>query len=217
MKWKVPFVLLVAFVLLSYGRSWSGEETGKTTEQTSPNRTPDKYLLSPDHDERLYNLMLTQADPFDSANDPFHRRGKRPGGPGPGFGEERQKHLEQFRTLKLIELLDLQEDQEIEFLTSFRAIRNEHKALDEEKQQLLEKLSEDLAAGNVDGARMDAALDEYFRIEQKRRDTHIKFLDKMKKTLSPEQLGKFLLFQERFERELIKKVMEFDGRFRPGR
>ena len=47
-------------------------------------------------------------------------------------GEElkrRHRHIEQLRILKMLELLDLAEDQEFEFLTAFRQTRREQRGL----------------------------------------------------------------------------------------
>jgi len=212
MNWKLLAGLTVMLALSTQSVSWSAEES--TGSQTQPSPPPGQSYFQTQSGQagHLHDFMLAQSDTYDSAVGQYRRGARMKLNRGARFDEGRRKHLEQFRTLRLLELLDLGEDQEIEFLTAFRSIRRTHKELDEEKRALLEKLSEDLAAGGVDESMMEEALEGYFRIEERRRQVHMQFLDKMKNLLEPAQLGKFLLFQERFEKQLLEKVKGFHNR-----
>ena len=86
----------------------------------------------------MLDRLLAQSDDSDSGGDTFRRMHQMRGRQGMGPDADRRKYLEQFRTLKLLELLNLKEDQEIEFLTAFRNIRKQGQSFEQEKRQLLE-------------------------------------------------------------------------------
>ena len=165
----------------------------------------------------MLDRLLAQSDDSDSGGDTFRRMHQMRGRQGMGPDADRRKYLEQFRTLKLLELLNLKEDQEIEFLTAFRNIRKQGQSFEQEKRQLLESLSADLAAGRVDKHRIEVALEDYFQIAKRQQEAHMHFIDQIKSILTPEQVAKFLLFDERFERELLEHVREFRNRGMDGR
>lgn len=165
-----------------------------------------------------------------TTNDPlFDRPGKIfaqqvPGGSGrrrgPGMrppmdsGVQR-KHIEQLRMLKLLEVLDLNEDQEPKFLMAFKGLRKRMRELDDGKQRIIEKLSEELKSNKPEARRINALVDSTLAIESGKRESMEKFVETSRGILSPVQVGRLLVFTERFEYELLERVREFRGRMRP--
>jgi len=143
-------------------------------------------------------------------------------GSGKGFGgrhgeewEDRRQHLEQLRMLKMLEALNLSEDQELEFLTAFRAVRKEHGRLNNEKEMLVDSLSALLDNDPTDEKAITSAVDRILAIEDTRRDVMKEFIDNIRGLLTPDQLARFVVFNERFERELLEQVKSFRDRRRP--
>ena len=150
--------------------------------------------------------ILCQAESSDDpAKGPPGMMGRRPFSQGRGEG----KHLEQFRMLKLLELLDLGEDQEVAFITSFRSYRRALRQLDEQKGKLLAELAGGLKDNTVSEREIDRHIGEIMRLEQERRQRMDDFLNEARRVLTPQQTGKFVIFQERFELELLDKVRAF--------
>ncbi|MEW6052003.1 MAG: hypothetical protein AB1644_13195 [Candidatus Zixiibacteriota bacterium] len=132
-----------------------------------------------------------------------------------GDFEQRRKHLEQLRLLKLLELLDLREDQESRFVESFRGLRRDMRAIERERAQTVRELSQEVKAHTVDARKIDAVTAKLVDLEGKHREARQQFLNQMKQVLDPDQLAKFILFQERFELELLERVREFRERMGP--
>ncbi len=150
------------------------------------------------------------SDPLDSGVMP-QRMGK-----GPRLGrmepEQRRKYVEQFRLLKLLELLDLKEEQEAKFIESFRSMRRQQRKIEQDRAELMQEISEELERNRVDDARIISAADQLLALDERRREVMANFLGKARTLLTPEQVARLILFQERFELELLERVREFRDR-----
>jgi len=134
-------------------------------------------------------------------------------GQGRMFGRQRmqqqRKHLEQLRMLKMLELLDLNEDQELSFLTSYRAMRQELRDIDEKRAVLVNRLADGLGGDSLSDDAIDALIDSVMVIEKQKQKVHESFIQQSRSILTPQQLGRLVVFHERFERELLDQVKAF--------
>ncbi|MFH2049483.1 MAG: hypothetical protein ABIJ12_08555 [bacterium] len=162
---------------------------------------------------------------FDTAREQFFAQ--MDGGPPPDlpfppddqkFDQSRQKFLEQLRILKLLELLNLDENQDIEFMQLYRKHRNEVKENENEHNLIMAELSEGLKNESISDANIIRLTAEVEKNIDARIGLEKSFLNNSKKILSAEQFGKLVVFQERFERELLEQVRQFRNqeRFGPG-
>ena len=136
------------------------------------------------------------------------------GRPWRGMEQARQrKHLEQLRMLKMLELLELREDQEVEFLTTYNAMRREHRELDEQINAVLDSLSIELRAPDPSDENILRFCEQVARLDSEKKMVGVQFGRKAGNMLSAEQLGRLVIFQKRFESEMLERV----GRFRQGR
>lgn len=145
-------------------------------------------------------------------------------GPGGRFGQARRhymdsmdqqrKHLEQFRLLKLLELLDLDEDKEIAFLTTFKGMRKDLGEVQEQRLQLIEELVAALKEEKIEQAQVDRSVQNLLKLDLEKNNIMENFLKEARAFLNPEQMGKFIVFQERFEFQLLEKLKDFQGRKR---
>jgi len=124
----------------------------------------------------------------------------------------RRRHLEQFRMLKLLELLDLDDKQEMEFLVEFKALRERQLVLQQERRRLVENLATGLREDTLN----DSAIAELVaRVLTLRREYALaseQFLDRVAGILTKAQIGKLVVFEERFEFELLDQVRSFRER-----
>ena len=143
-------------------------------------------------------------------------------GPGNRFGRAKRRymeamnkqrqHLEQFRLLKLFELLDLDEDNEIAFLTKFRGMRKELGEVQGQRKELIEELAGSLKEEQVDREQVDRAIKNLSELEREKNKIIEHFIQEAHEFLDAEQLAKFIIFQERFEFELLERLKNFQGR-----
>jgi Spy/CpxP family protein refolding chaperone len=131
-----------------------------------------------------------------------------------GWGKER-KHLEQFRLLKLLELLDLKEDQEVDFITAFRTMRRERRELHEKRIEFVGKLADGLREQNLSDDDIRSLIYQITESAKQEGRVMENFLSTAQKILTPQQLAKLIIFQERFEYELLEEVRAFRERPRP--
>lgn len=124
----------------------------------------------------------------------------------------RRRHLEQFRMLKLLELLDLNEEQEMKFLVEFRALREKQVVLQKERQDAVTRLAEGLRADTLNEEQIGRLTNRIFELRRTYAAESEGFYERVRPMLTAEQAGKLVVFQERFEYELLDQVRSFRER-----
>ncbi len=123
------------------------------------------------------------------------------------------RHLEQLRMLKMLELLELTDDQEMPFLSAFNSMRKEQRQLEETGQIVTDSLAQELRDGNASEARINDLVDRALTLQNEKHQKIIEFVEQSRALLTAEQVGKLVIFQKRFESELLERI----GRFRRGK
>ena len=147
-------------------------------------------------------------------------QGVRHGGPGfemrkgnmRGMDLPQKKHLDQFRMLKLLELLDLNEKQEVPFIMAFDEFRRSTRELEEERQHLVGNLASGLKDASISENEISALITSIDKNEVARNAARGVFRDKVKSILTANQFGKLIVFEERFELQLLEQIREFRER-----
>jgi Spy/CpxP family protein refolding chaperone len=159
--------------------------------------------------EVMFWAQLDEQSPEDVYRRGQGQRGEKRG--RMGLGKER-KHIEQFRLLKLLELLDLKEDQEVDFIKAFRTMRSERRDLHEKRMELVNSLADGLRDQNIADNEIRQDVQQISELAKQEERVMENFLNTAQKILTPQQLGKLIVFQERFELELLEGVREFRER-----
>ena len=139
-------------------------------------------------------------------NGPGHRGG--PGGPGDRWHKKQRKAIEQFRMLRMLEALDLSSDQEVQFLTMFNRMRQADDSLQDRKSELLESLMQAVDEG-TDDKKIASLNDAMLNLEKERRASFFGFVEQTRKILTPLQVGRLIVFHERFEVEMLERLRNF--------
>jgi Spy/CpxP family protein refolding chaperone len=130
--------------------------------------------------------------------------------PPPGRGgrpnAEQRRHFEEFRLMKLIEVLDLTEQQKAPFTTAYQEMRKLQRVLDDNKREALEKLSLAVKADKPDRTEINGLIDKIVGYELDKRNLNRQFLDKARQLLTPEQTGRLVLFAERFDSTVFQRL-----------
>jgi Spy/CpxP family protein refolding chaperone len=124
--------------------------------------------------------------------------------PPQGRGLER---VEQYKKIRLMEVLNLDEQNSIKFFARY----NKHQALlrDLRKQQVqvlgdVQALRKDKAADDA----YDKVVDELLVLENKVTDAKAKYIDELKQVLTSKQLAEYLVFETRFQQNLRDLVRD---------
>ncbi len=158
-----------------------------------------------------------QAEQPKSADVDSPRDGEQPPDPGPGDPNgmpPRERPFEQFRLMKMLELLDLTDDQEAPFLTAYHDMRKQNDKLDADKRVAIGQLSRALKARKPETKDINDLIDQLVSIEQQKREASLHFLDAARKILSPEQVGRLVLFVERFDSTVSQRLQAMRQRAR---
>jgi len=155
--------------------------------------------------------MFTQQDSTETVAQ-FHRQLEEKMRAQEYGKHKKRKYLEQFRLLKLLELLDLNEDQEVEFIRSFTKLRREMRQFDERRREVLQRLGGGVDRRDMPDDEINRLVDDMMKINKEKRRLTDRFLHDCREHLSAEQVGKFVLFRERFEYELLEQVRCFRER-----
>jgi hypothetical protein len=142
--------------------------------------------------------------------DMFHQRPGE-GSPHKGMGKRR---LEQLRMVKLLELLDMDEEKETEFLPVFRSLRKAKIIAGKERNKIIKKLSVEVRSKKLDDDRILEFVTELKEFDAKKQKEIAKILNRIETILTPVQLGKLYIFQARFGAEVLGKMRGFKGKNR---
>jgi hypothetical protein len=137
----------------------------------------------------------------------------RPDGPhGRRMMEQQRKHLEQFRMFELLKLLNLKEDQEVEFLTMYKNYRDKQNDIDSRRRDLVIQLGAGLEADSLADNEIQHMVQEIFTLNGDKVKAAEQFVKEAGDVLTTQQIGKLVVFQERFEYELLSRLRGFRER-----
>lgn len=124
----------------------------------------------------------------------------------PEKGERMQQRMESLRMWKLLEVLDLTEEQSNAFLPALREFQKSEASYNENRRELLDQLQKSLE--DKDQKKMSETVAKLKQNRLQLEQNRVQFLAKADKILSAEQQAKFLLFQNRFEGRLRAEIMD---------
>ena len=131
----------------------------------------------------------------------------------PQGGDRPSERIENLRKVRLVEILELKEDQSVRFL----ARMNEHDAarrnLMKERGDALDRL-ERLIRNKADDGEYEKAFADVAAVDDKIAAERRSFFAGLSDILTPTQRAKMLIFERRFERELREAMREAQRRRR---
>lgn len=121
------------------------------------------------------------------------------------------ERIEHFKKVRLIEILDMKEEQSVRFFARLNEHDNVKRELMKEKMDILDKI-ERLVRNHADDKEFEKLFPEVAAANQKIMQEDEKFFNSLSDILSAEQRGKFLLFERHFERELREAMKDVQRR-----
>jgi molybdopterin converting factor small subunit len=142
-------------------------------------------------------LLLIPAAIFAQAG----RQGDRPSDQRPF------ERIEQLRKVRLIEILDMKEEQTVRFFARLNEHDNARRDLMKEKGEALDRV-ERLIRNKAEEKEYQKAFDDVVVADDRLIAEQRKFFAGLSEILSVQQRGKLLIFERRFERELREAMRE---------
>ncbi len=136
--------------------------------------------------------------------------------------ERAERVLEALLVWRLVDELDLSEDQVCRVFPALRALKHARLAFGQRRAQLHQELRAVLAERPVDRERVEAKVRELRAAQEEFRRRRGEVLERIRSALGPEQRARFALIEDAFERETLSLLGEVE-RFvqerppRPGR
>jgi len=121
--------------------------------------------------------------------------------PGPDPGRRAYERIERWKKVRMIEFLDLSEEQSARFFARLNQHDKALRALREEKQEALDRL-ERLVRNRADSSEYTGAFEAVLAVDDKMQSSLKTFFGGLSDLLTAEQRARFLLFQRQFERQL---------------
>jgi Spy/CpxP family protein refolding chaperone len=132
--------------------------------------------------------------------------------PGPGMrGEGR---LGQFKTMRLIEMLKLSEEDAVRFSVKSNAHEEKVRDMVKARNSLLDDI-EKLSREKKEGHDFQATTDKVLDMDQQIFAERVRYQGEMRKFLTPEQFARFLVYERNFGRR-VRSAMEQMHRERGG-
>ncbi len=131
----------------------------------------------------------------------------------PGMGLEHRpfERIEQWKKVRLIEMLDLKEEQSVRFFARLNEHEHNRRDLLKEKGEALDKI-ERLVRNHADEKEFEKVFPDVIAVDDKIAEEGKRFFGNLSDILSAEQRGKFILFERHFERELREAMREVQHR-----
>ncbi len=128
------------------------------------------------------------------------------------MGDKRpHERIEQLRKIRLIEMLDLKEEQSVRFFARLNEYEGAKRELMEEKMEGLDRL-ERLVRNRADEEEFEKVFPEVAAVNERIFEREVNFFNSLSDILSVEQRGKYLLFERHFEKELREAMREIQRR-----
>jgi len=150
---------------------------------------------------------LCFAQPPDSG--PGHRG-------GPWGGRHRRADVEaRVRTMKIwkmTEELNLSEDQAAKFFPMQNQMENKMDEIDQDRQIKMMELDNEVWKEKPDGKKINDLMEKLETLEKSMLDLRLKFRQDVRGVLTPEQMGKMVLFHQRFPDMMRDAIQDYERR-----
>ena len=129
---------------------------------------------------------------------------------GGGRGFER---IERFKKMRMVEMLELKEEQSVRFFARHNEMENNRRALEKQRDEVLDKI-ERLLRNKADAKEYEKLFADVDSLNRQLTEEKRTFFNGLGDLLTVEQQAKLMLFERRFEKELREAVREVQQRRR---
>lgn len=139
---------------------------------------------------------------------------------GVTFSQGLRKHhwgpkekMEQLEKIKLLEVLDLSEEESIRFFARRNEFKEEHKKIMDERETLLFEMEQAIKKGtNEEDFDYLGTIEKIVSVEKKMVQQRADFINSLGDLLSTEQRAKLVVFESKFMQEVRDALMRRRGR-----
>jgi Spy/CpxP family protein refolding chaperone len=134
---------------------------------------------------------------------PFPEEGKR---------ERLRDEIETMKMWKMLEVLNLTDEQSDKFLPAWRELQKAQKDFREKREDLLKSLEGVLGAEKPDEGKIRDIMGQLEKERSRLDEVQQRFRQKAQEVLTIEQQAKLLLFEDRFEKRMMEIIRQYRER-----
>jgi Spy/CpxP family protein refolding chaperone len=134
---------------------------------------------------------------------PFPEEGKR---------ERLREEIETMKMWKMLEVLDLTDEQSNDFLPAWKELQKAQKEFREKRENLLKSLEAVLGEEKPDESKIRDILGQLEKERSKFDEVQQRFRKKAQEVLTSEQQAKLLLFEDKFEKRMMEIIRQYRER-----
>ncbi len=127
-----------------------------------------------------------------------------------GAGHDHED-AEMIKKWKLIEFLDISEDQSDKFFTRINAFEKDMKSIRKKEKELRESIHELMDEDKLNKKKVSRLMDEYFQFEGEKLDLRRKHHEDIGDILSPKQTIKYMVFDHYFKKRIKEHLKDRKG------
>lgn len=128
--------------------------------------------------------------------------------PHPMMGQETHEKMMMFRMWRLIDTLDLNEDQAVKFFPLANRYFDGERQMNERRGRAADSLREAIHKDDVSEKDLKEKIDALSKVEEDRTSLREKYFKEATAILSPRQQAQLLLFEDRFQGEIRGMMQE---------
>ncbi|MCR4416844.1 MAG: hypothetical protein NUV92_03765 [Ignavibacteria bacterium] len=133
-----------------------------------------------------------------------------------GMRDNQRKKLEEFKKIKLIEELDLNQDESTRFFTLYNEHQKKVRDIQKERDKVIDQIERLIKDENKFQPKKFEELEQRLNeLEQELFRNRTEFHSNIKNVLSPYKVAKYYVFERQFMREVNKLLMMRRGRQLP--
>ncbi len=129
--------------------------------------------------------------------------------PEEGKRERLRQEIETMKMWKMLEVLNLSQEQSDRFLPAYRELQNQHKDFGEKRENLLRSLELALGEEKPDEAKIKDIFGQLEKERAQMDEAERKFRERTQQILTLEQQAKLMLFEDRFEKKMMEIIRQF--------
>lgn len=124
-----------------------------------------------------------------------------------GFmGQRWRERILEFKKVRLLEILKLDEQTSVKFLSRYTKFSNDIDAIEVERERVINEIEAKLRKGDKDG--YDRAIQELIDLGKKEYELRLNFYKELKEILTDQQIAQVIVFERNFRREFMETVRE---------
>jgi hypothetical protein len=117
--------------------------------------------------------------------------------------DQRWNRIEEFKKMKMIEELNLSEEESVKFFVKHNAMKNQFKEIEKQKDKCVKKL-EKMLSEQASDSDIKKEVDNFLSIEQQMFKNKSAFINDIEKVIGQKKTACYIIFENNFHKELQK-------------